>query len=321
MRLLAVVLLLSLAGCGYVGPVQPPSPEIPTTINDLRAIERGDKVVISFTTPARTTDGVGIHRFSHIDLRVGPDAQQPESAKSIEVEAPPRGDREDPQPDPISYSLNAADWEGQSLAVVVRTAVKKNGHYSLWSNKAVLNVVAPMAKPVVEVHPSSSGFVLTWPTSGAGQFRVQRQGPADKQPVEIALVNENQYIDVSAEYDTEYRYTVTAIDHGAESLTSLPTLANFPDKYPPTDPTGLTAVAGPDSIDLAWQRNTERDLKGYYVYRSTNNAAPVRISDLIGLPTYSDRKVEHGATYSYKIVAIDKKGNQSGASNNAEAQF
>ena len=61
-----------LVGCGYVGPVLPPSPLIPNGITDLSVLERGDRLWITFNVPARTTDQVAIKNFSEIDLRIGP---------------------------------------------------------------------------------------------------------------------------------------------------------------------------------------------------------------------------------------------------------
>jgi len=321
LRLAFCVPFLLFAGCGYVGPVQPPSPEIPTVITDLALVERGDKIIATFNTPPRTLDSVAITKFSHIDLRVGPEDQPPDADKSIEIEPPPPSDKEDPQPKPIAYSMDVTDYAGQRIAVFVRTAMKKNGHFSGWSNKAVLEVIPPLEKPVVHVEGSGSGIVLTWGVTAATQYRVQRQGPSDKQPVEIASVNENKYVDVSAAYDTEYHYIVTGKTGSAESLPSVPVEANFPDIYPPAVPAGLTAQIGPDAIDLAWQRDTESDLQGYYIDRSVNNGPFQRLGDLITLPTYTDHAVEHGKSYSYKISAIDKKGNQSAQSGVVEVLF
>ncbi len=320
-RLLFCVPFLLLAGCGYVGPVQPPSPEIPTVITDLAVVERGDKIIITFSTPPRTLDSVAITRFSHIDLRIGPEGQPPDADKSIEIETPAPSDKEDPQPKPIAYSLDVADFAGQRIAAAVRTAMKKNGHFSAWSNRVVLDVIPPLEKPVVQAEGSGSGIVLSWPATGATQYRVQRQGPNDKQPVEIASINEDRYVDISAAYDTDYRYIVTGKKNNAESLPSEAVSANFPDKYPPAVPTGLTALIGPDAIDLAWQRNAESDLQGYSIYRSINNGAFQRLGDLVALPTYTDHAVEHGKTYTYKISATDKKGNESVQSSPTEVLY
>ena len=61
------------AGCGYVGPVLPPSPELPTAVVGLIAIQRGGDILVAFQTPARTTDSLPVKGFYSIDLRVGPE--------------------------------------------------------------------------------------------------------------------------------------------------------------------------------------------------------------------------------------------------------
>lgn len=322
MRLAACLsVILFTAGCGYVGPVLPPSPQIPATITDLSAIERGDKIMITFSTPPRTTDNVGIARFSEIDLRIGPEQQPPESAKAYSVPLPPPSDRDDPQPKGIAYSIDTSDWIGQHVAISVRTSVKKSDHFSSWSRKAVLDVISPLQRPAVHAESSANGIVLTWPSTAGMQYQIQRQSPTDKQPMDLAIVNDGRYVDVSAQYDTEYRYTVTARKTSAESLPSEPLVFSAIDKFAPAVPTGLTALVGPDAIDLAWQRNTEPDLHGYYVFRSTNNGPFERQGDLVALPSYVDHNVEHSKTYSYKVSAIDKKANESAPSSPAEVQY
>ena len=311
----AVFLLFFLAaGCGYVGPVLPPSPEIPTPITDLAAIERGDKILVTFTTPSRTTDGVAITHFSYIELQVN-------ETRIYSVDLPSPSDRDDPQPKAISYTIPVSDFTGRHIAVTAHAAVKKSGHFSAWSKPAVLNVLTPLTQPVVKAEASAAGIVLDWPASAAAQYRIQRQGPSDKQPIDLATVNETHYVDVSAQYDTEYRYTVIAKQENAESLPSEPLTFSAKDIYPPAVPAGLTVLAGPDAIDLSWQRNAEPDFQGYYVYRSTNNGPYERQGAINSLPTYVDHNVEHGKTYTYKITALDKKNNESAQSAAAETQY
>ena len=83
------------------------------------------------------------------------------------------------------------------------------------------------------------------------------------------------------------------------------------DTFPPAVPAGLMAVAGVNSIELAWQPNTEEDLAGYQVYRSTGGGAPERIAGPVDAPNFSDRTVEIGKKYSYTITSIDRTGNES----------
>jgi hypothetical protein len=55
-RLLLGITPLVLVGCAAVGPPRPPSLELPKPPTDLRAARKGDKVVLSWTVPALTTD-------------------------------------------------------------------------------------------------------------------------------------------------------------------------------------------------------------------------------------------------------------------------
>ena len=83
----------------------------------------------------------------------------------------------------------------------------------------------------------------------------------------------------------------------------------------------MTALAGPGSIEISWQRSPEKDLKGYYLYRSVNGSSFQRVNGPLTLPTYSDRDVEHGKTYRYAVSAFDQKGNESEKSAPAEVSF
>ena len=58
--LLAAVPFLATFGCAAPGPPQPPSLELPLPVSDLKAIRKGDKVLLTWTLPAETTDGDAI---------------------------------------------------------------------------------------------------------------------------------------------------------------------------------------------------------------------------------------------------------------------
>jgi fibronectin type 3 domain-containing protein len=73
----------------------------------------------------------------------------------------------------------------------------------------------------------------------------------------------------------------------------------------------LQGSIAPNSIELNWERNTEEDLSGYRVYRAEGNGALEKIADVAAVPSYSDRKVEHGKSYRYAIAAVDQAGNES----------
>ena len=315
------------SGCGYVGPVLPPSPEIPNTISNLTVTERGDELVIYFSTPPRTTDGLPIREFENLDLRVGPNvtpfdfARWAAGAKPYDVRIPSPSDKDDPQPKPVSLQIPAADWQGQHVAIAVRSSLKRNDHFSAWSNRVVLDVVAPLQPPVVTWQGTSKGVVLNWKASPDTRYEVLRQGPSDKAPVDVGSANDGFFLDPSAQYDTSYSYSVVAKSGAAESLPSKIVVVNFPDKFPPAVPASITALAGPETIEVSWQRSPDSDLQGYFLYRSTNKGPYERQGTLINLPTYTDKQVQHGKTYSYEVSAVDQKGNESDRSNATEVSF
>src|SRR5579863_4758047 len=64
---------ICLTGCGYMGPTLPPALNRPLRVEDLAAIERGSNIVIQFTVPTLTTDGIPLKKNEReIELRVGP---------------------------------------------------------------------------------------------------------------------------------------------------------------------------------------------------------------------------------------------------------
>ena len=322
MRAVHLAVFLSLAvlgGCGYVGPVVPPSPGIPSQVNDLAAVERGDKIEITFHTPARTTDNFAIKRFDEIDLRVGP-ALVPfdfetwaDTAKLYPLNPPPPNDPLDPQPIAMKESVSVEGLLGKHVAVAVRTSAKRGDHYSSWSNRVVLDVIPPLSAPAgLGPKAIAEGVSLDWQSvDSAKSYRILRQGPSDKNLAEIGNSGQPRFVDTTAQFDLQYLYEVVAVNGVAESLPSEVAKITPLDTFPPSVPTGVTALAGPESVEISWQRSPEADLAGYYVYRSVNDGAFERQGEMLNLPAYSDRKVEHGKSYRYAISSVDKKNNPS----------
>lgn len=315
---LAPILLAGLTGCGYVGPVLPPSPQLPLAVTNLVAVERADEIVIDFSTPPRTTDNLAVKHFSEIDLRIGPAAipfdfdRWAVGAKRYSVTPPLPADPDNPVPVSISKKIRAAEWVGKRVAVAVRTAVKKKDHYSAWSNRVVLEVIAPLGPPQVKAKSTAKGVMLTWDAvANSLEYRIYRKGPNDNAPIELGTSKALNYVDTTSQYEVPYEYTAVAVHGLAESLASKPAPITTTDIYPPSVPSGVAVLAAPNSIELSWQRSPEADLKGYYVYRSVDGGAYQGVGGLLTLPAYSDHQVEHGKTYRYQVSAVDQKNNPS----------
>lgn len=114
------------------------------------------------------------------------------------------------------------------------------------------------------------------------------------------------------------RYTAAVIDQ--DSITALTGGAALPppgsDTTPPSPPTGLTASLNGINAALDWEDNTEGDLHGYNVYRSTTSGAGFSKvnSSLIVDSQYTDTGTSRNRTYYYIVKAVDTSLNESGAS-------
>ncbi|HKQ46479.1 MAG TPA: endonuclease [Phycisphaerae bacterium] len=93
------------------------------------------------------------------------------------------------------------------------------------------------------------------------------------------------------------------------------------DTTPPASPTGLTATGGNAVVNLNWNDNSEPDLAGYNVYRSTTSGGPYSPVNgaLVTASAFSDFTVSNGVTYYYVVRAMDGSNNESGNSSQASA--
>ncbi|MEJ5260673.1 MAG: PA14 domain-containing protein [Anaerohalosphaeraceae bacterium] len=85
------------------------------------------------------------------------------------------------------------------------------------------------------------------------------------------------------------------------------------DTVPPAAPTGVWAAASNAQVVLQWKNNTEADLAGYNVYRTTvSGGGYVRQNDtLLHAPIFLDSSVSNGTLYHYAVTAVDESFNES----------
>jgi hypothetical protein len=320
-RFLPAAAALWLAGCGYVGDPLPPLANIPARVSDLAAMQRGGRIIVQFTVPARTTEGHPIPPL-RLDLRAGPadrfaEDQWAAGARQIPPDAMAGGcnAKAGQEACPTArYEIPAADWTGKEVIFGVR-AVAGNGKKSGWSNFVVVPVVTAPEKPGAIVPASTQqGVRLTWQARGT-DFRIFRKtGDGDYAPA--ANVQNPDWTDTATEFGKRYAYVVQSIvklDNGKEAESELSDEASIipRDIFPPAAPKGVQGSSAPNSIELNWERNGEDDLNGYRVYRAEGSRALEKIADISAVPSYSDRRVEHGKTYRYAITAMDQAGNES----------
>jgi predicted phage tail protein len=307
-RAAALLGILSLAGCAYVGAPKPPALDVPTRITDLRAAEYGDKIVAEFTIGMDTTEGLKLSEVKSVEARV--------AVGSVSQTVPLVPSK---PPGPVDYDFPARDWVGKNVVVTVR-AIGPKGKAGDWSNPVSLAIGMPLATPEnLQAVSAPQGVRLTWVGPANGHYRIFR-GAAEMMPEKLAESDKPEYVDTTVDFGSPYRYFVQALMGELQQSEVSATVGVTPaDTFPPAVPVGLMAVAGVNSIELVWQRNTEEDFAGYHVFRSTDGGPPQPIAGPLDAPTFSDRTVEIGKRYSYTVTATDRSGNESARSAPAEA--
>jgi hypothetical protein len=179
---------------------------------------------------------------------------------------------------------------------------------------------APATPTGLSATPGNSTVSLDWNDNnetdlrGYNVFRSLTSGSGYAKLNGTFLTNSN-YTDSNANGTRTYYYVVTAIDtSNNESNDSSEVSATPTDTIPPAAPTGLTATAGNQTVSLDWNNNSESDMNGYNVYRSTTSGGPYTKLNgaLLANSAYTDNSVVNGTTYYYVVTAVDIVSNESG---------
>lgn len=300
---------LVLASCGYMGPVQPPTLDIPQHVSDFRAAEFGEKIIAEFTIPPLTTEGLPLKSVESVEVGAGV-APSPwnalawaASAKKYEV--PATG------PGPLTSEIPIANWIGKEIVLAARATGPK-GKLSDWSNLAFLTVRAPLAKPAgLKAENVRDGIEVKWSGAPGEQFHIYRATGAES-PALVTSTDKTEYLDTNGDLGGQYRYFIDGyVDEKQFSEMSESPPVVRQDIFAPSVPSGLTVEMGSGAIELSWERNTDPRFQGYNVYRSVNGGSFDRVAALIAAPSYSDRDIQGGKKYRYEITAVGVNGMES----------
>ncbi|MET9587656.1 PA14 domain-containing protein [Streptomyces sp. NPDC006539] len=156
-------------------------------------------------------------------------------------------------------------------------------------------------------------------------YRVYRRLKGTSYPAKpIATTTATSYTDTTVPKDGNvYYYEVRAYDKAGNASSGTADLGiTTVDRTAPAAPKGVEenwAMGYPDRITLYWDSNTESDLAGYRVYRSTST--PVALTpenrltgDTLSGGGYSGPLPQTGAIYYYVVTAVDTHGHESAAS-------
>jgi fibronectin type 3 domain-containing protein len=224
---------------------------------------------------------------------------------------------------PYSYSLDTKTLNNGNHTVSAKAfdAAGNSATNTITINVQNLDTTSPNAPSGLSASAANSTTVnLAWSSAsdtGANQtgvvkYNVLRNG------VVIAQPTSTSYIDNGRSANTQYTYAIQAVDGAgnvsANSNTATVTTPSAPDTTPPSIPSNVQGNAvNATQINLTWSTATDTGgsgLAGYNVYRSGSKVN----SNLITATSYSDSTVSGGATYGYRVEAVDGAGNKSAQS-------
>lgn len=215
--------------------------------------------------------------------------------------------------------------------------VNQAGQRAAFSNFLLIEPAARVAQPPTVLTPdlAENGISIKWqpPTAnidasvpvnllGYNVYRLdESQANVGQTPINSGLVTGTEFVDKNFKFGQNYRYLVRSASLGSEgaqveSLNSNVISVSPRDTFKPLPPTGISINPGPGRLSLFFASNTEPDVAGYNLYRSTDPNLPTDKwtklnSTLLTRNTFTDQNVESGKTYYYYLTAVDNAGNVS----------
>ncbi len=328
-----VLVLTASAACGRkTVPLVPDSPR-PEAVKDIKAVTRDATAYLSWPIPTRNVEGknmapADIQRFRIYRAEFGRDRKR--------ARYKPYGEIALANPAPSTVRNGTVFWNDRNLKYDLGygyriRAVSARGGVSKLSDEVRIAPLLSLAIPKNVVAQAGDGAVqLAWEAVatrmdgsrytgfvGYNVYRGVEKGRYEEAPLNKEPLRTNVYNDTAVENDKIYVYIIRSIDSPTppwhEGLDSSEASAVPHDLTPPDKPVGLTVVPGIGRVFLTWNENKERDLAGYYVYRSARNGKEYeRLTEkVLARTTFSDETAKAGITYSYVITAVDRSGNES----------
>jgi len=307
-----------LSSCAQMAPPVPPSLELPKLVNDLKAVRKGDKVYLRWTSPTKTTDGESIDHLGKTIICRNLTESSTQCEKVGEVQ-PLRNPK--PTPDVNSSTVNQANYvdtlpidiQQDSTRILSYSVSVENdsGRSAGLSNRVQIPAALTLPAPGdFTAQATADGIALHWnavlpPPEFHGFYRIYRQQEgvatsvvAGELPVDSAST---QFVDHGFEWGKTYSYRIAVVTEVSAGMhpcgnppqdcasvffvegDDSPTLKVFAnDVFPPSVPSGLQAVFSGEGqkpfVDLLWAPDTEGDLAGYNVYRREEGGAAAKLN-------------------------------------------
>ena len=310
---------LTFLRCGVNGPPVPYPLARPAMITNLTALARGRSISLSWTVPDKNRDGTALKDIKGFNV----------VRAAVPISA--MGTKEVYEQWRYDYQAGARYMTVDNTSLIygyrytfLVLTVTQNDVVGDPSNPVVVYWGKPLM-PVSRVRAQSgSHFIeLSWAVPRAyvdgtkihktvyyNVYRGLTAGSFPLFPINPALISGTTYIDGGLENNVPYYYEVVSVskvlDTAVESVPSTEILAVPVDLVSPARPYGISAAPVKTGIALSWEPNTESDILGYYVYRSSGNGRRfIRVNARpVSATTYVDTRARHGYNV-YHVTAVD----------------
>jgi hypothetical protein len=155
-------------------------------------------------------------------------------------------------------------------------------------------------------------------TASNGNVTISSDGTTDSEftitgltlPVRIPY---GQSVQATVQFTPAAAGTITAQDQFISNAGDSPTGEQL---------TGTGISQDPHYVSLSWEPG-QSEIAGYNIYRGGTHGGPYSQINpsLLGSTSYTDYNVTDGATYYYVATEVDDQGQESGYSNEAQAQI
>lgn len=320
-RTLPFTLLVLCTACANLGPPEPPSLQLPKPPSDLHASRKGDRVTLTWSIPALTTDRQNVRSLGPTQIcrslapvvkdcgtpageappspavrftpkkPVGKRASGPKNSTSYTDTLPPSIESDDPN-SYVTYAIEVKNAAGRAAGL---------------SNQVRVPLIRTLPPPSdFAARVTSTGVELSWTSSPTSRpnlvsyvYRVYRREEGATEQIlvgEIPIADKPDFslTDSNIEWEKTYNYHVyalTIIIEPNKPRTEIPgedspeVKVFVHDVFPPAVPSGLQAVySGPGQqpfIDLVWAPDTDADLAGYNVYRHEEGGTPLKLNSTV----------------------------------------
>jgi fibronectin type 3 domain-containing protein len=330
--------------CGKRSPPLPPVERVPQRTQELSGVQRGNEITLVWPAPLRNAGEGSVQSIRRVDVyRVAERRGAPLALTEDQFESKATLIGSVPWEEikkggaTLSYT-DKLELAGQParLRYAIRY-VNSSGQRAAFSNFFLVEPASVVAAPptIIKKEISETANTIVWvaPTKniddstpvnllGYNVYRItQSQPEAEPKPLNQEPITGTTYQDKKFKFGESYTYFVRSVSLGSEgkpveslNSNSIPLSQN--DIYPPAAPNLTTPNAAPGRIALFWTANSEPDVAGYYLYRSSDPSLPKDkwsklTPQLYNKTTFTDENVESGKTYYYYVVAVDNTGNTS----------